>query len=676
MENPFLSEFNTPMGVPPFEKIKTEHYLPAFKAAIEEQNTAIDAIVNSTALPEFENTILALEYSGETLRKVGQVFSNQQSADTNSELQEAAKEIIPLLSQHDNQLYLNAELFNKVHTVYENKASYNLSAEDEKLLDETYKDFVRNGANLSEGEKETLKEINEHLSVLSLQFGENLLAETNNYQLIIDNKADLVGLPESVIAAAAEAAGEDGKWAITLHKPSWIPFLQYSQKRELREQVYKAMYKRGNNNNEFDNKAIIAEMAKLRVQKAHIMGYDSFADYVLSDRMAKTPENVYKLLNQLWKPALKIAKSEAAAMQQMIDAEGGNFKLESWDWWYYAEKIRKAKYDLEESELRPYFELNNVREGAFTLAGKLYGLKFEERTDIPVPHKDARAFEVKEADGTHVGILYTDYFPRASKRGGAWMNSYRKQQRTIDGKMVYPVITNVCNFSKPTGDQPALLSFDEVTTLFHEFGHALHGLLSNCTYYSLSGTAVPRDFVELPSQVMENWCAEPEMLKLFAKHYKTGEVIPQQLIDKLLAASQFNQGFATVEYLAASFLDMDFHTVTEDKEFDIEAFEKQSMDKIGLINEIIPRYKTTYFNHIWSSGYSAGYYSYIWAEVLDADAFNAYKESGDIFNKEVGQSFRDNILSNGGTKDAMGMYVSFRGKEPGIEPLLEKRGLN
>ena len=676
MENPFLSEFNTPFGVPPFDLIKTEHYLPAFKAAIEEQNTAIQAIVDNNELPEFENTVLALEYSGENLRKVDMIFGNQQSANTNAELQAAAKEIVPLVSKHYDQMYLNDGLFQKIKAVYQRKETLKLQGEDAKLLEETYKDFVRNGANLSEGEKETLKEINERLSILSLQFGENLLAETNNFKLIIENKADLAGLPESVIAAAADDAGETGKWAITLQKPSWIPFLQYSEKRELREQVYKAMYNRGNNDNEFDNKAIIAEMAKLRVQKAHIMGFDSYANYVLDNRMAKNPENVYALLNKLWTPALKNAKAEAAAMQAMIDREGGKFKLESWDWWYYAEKIRKEKYDLEEAELRPYFELNNVREGAFALAGKLYGLQFEEIKNIPVPHEEARAFEVKEADGTHIGVLYTDYFPRASKRGGAWMNSYRKQQRTIDGEMVHPVITNVCNFSKPTGDQPALLSFDEVTTLFHEFGHALHGLLSNCNYFSLSGTAVPRDFVELPSQVMENWCAEPEMLKIFAKHYQTGEVIPQELINKLLAASKFNQGFATVEYLAASFLDMDFHTVTEEKDFNIEAFEKQSMDKIGLIDQIIPRYKSTYFNHIWASGYSAGYYSYIWAEVLDADAFGAYKESGDIFNKEIGQAFRDKILSNGGTKDAMGMYVSFRGNEPGIDPLLERRGLN
>ncbi len=675
-ENPLLSEFNTPFGVPPFQDIKVQHFLPAYKQAIAEQNKAIEAIVNNNETPTFENTIIALEYSDESLSKISQIFSNQSSADTNEELQEAAKEIIPMVSKHEDQIFLNAQLFEKVKSVYDQAAELTLDEEAAKLLQETYKDFVRRGANLEDAQKEKLQKINERLSVLSLEFGENLLAETNNYQLTITNEADLAGLPESAIESAAEAAGEEGKWVITLHKPSWIPFLQYSEKRNLREHVYKAMYNRGNNNNEFDNKAIIAEMAKLRVEKAHIMGFDSYADYSLDNRMAKTPQNVYDLLDKLWVPALEMAKNEAADMQKMIDKEGGNFKLESWDWWYYSEKVRKEKFDLDEAELRPYFELNNVRDGAFTLANKLFGLQFAEINDIPVPHNEARAFEVKDADGSHIGILYTDYFPRASKRGGAWMNSYRKQQKTIDGKWVAPVITNVCNFSKPIGNKPALLSFDEVTTLFHEFGHALHGLLSECNYYSLSGTSVPRDFVELPSQVMENWCAEPEMLKLFAKHYETGEVIPQQLIDKLLAASQFNQGFATVEYLAASILDMDYHTVSEVKDFDIEAFEKQSMNKIGLIDEIIPRYKSTYFNHIWASGYSAGYYSYIWAEVLDADAFEAFKESGDIFNPTIGASFRNNILKNGGTKDAMGMYFSFRGKQPAIEPLLNKRGLN
>lgn len=681
-ENPLLKDYDTPFGVAPFEKIKNEHYVPAFNAAIEEHNEEINAIIDSKDEPTFENTILALEYSGKQLDKVQSVFGNLMSANTNEELQAIAKEMYPKLSKHSDDILMNDALFTKVKTVYDYNnelrlkgEEIKLNSEELKLLEETYKSFVRSGANLPEEKKEQLKEINGKLSSLSLQFGENLLAETNNFKLTIEDEKDLAGLPEGVIAAAAEASGEEGKWVFTLHKPSWIPFLQYAENRDLREKLYKAMYNRGNNGNEYDNKEIIKEILQLRTQRANIMGFENHAEFALDDRMAKTPENVYNLLYKLWKPALEMAKKEAGEMQAMIDREGHGFKLESWDWWYYAEKIRKEKYALDESEIRPYFELNNVREGAFLLANKLWGLNFEEIEDIPVPHPEAKAFEVIDADGSHIGVLYTDYFPRESKRGGAWMNSYRKQSRTIEGENIAPVITNVCNFSKPTGDTPALLSFDEVTTLFHEFGHALHGLLSDCHYNSLSGTAVPRDFVELPSQIMENWCPEPEMLKLFAKHYQTGEVIPTELVNKLLAASKFNQGFATVEYLAASILDMDYHTASNPDNIDINEFERESMKKIGLIDEIIPRYKSTYFNHIWASGYSAGYYSYIWAEVLDADAYNYFKDSGDIFNSSIAQSYRENILEKGGSIEAMTMYDNFRGAEPSIEPLLNKRGL-
>lgn len=649
--------------------------MPAFNQAIDEHNAEIEAIVSNPETPTFENTILALEYSGKLLQKVSDVFGNQMSANTNDELQAIAKDVYPRLSKHSDEIMLNANLFAKVQSVYEQKDQLNLDNESLKLLEETHKDFVRSGANLADEQKEELKKINEELSLLSLQFGENLLAETNNYKLVIDNQDDLAGLPESVISAAAEASDEEGKWVFTLHSPSWIPFLQYAENRDLREKLYKAMYMRGNNENEYDNKEIIQKILKLRTRRANIMGYDTHADFALSDRMAKTPANVYDLLNQLWTPALEMAKNEAAEMQKMIEAEGNNFKLESWDWWYYAEKIRKEKYDLDDSEIRPYFELNNVREGAFTLANKLWGIHFEEINNVPLPHPDAKAFEVSNSDGSLIGVFYADYHPRASKRGGAWMSSYRKQSQTRDGQFVHPVITNVMNFSKPTGGKPALLSFDEVTTLFHEFGHGLHGLLSDCKYHSLSGTSVPRDFVELPSQIMENWCSQPEMLKLFAKHYETGEVIPQELIDKILASSQFNQGFATVEYLAASILDMDYHTQKDVENINIEEFETKSMEAIGLIDEIIPRYKSSYFNHIWASGYSAGYYSYIWAEVLDADAFHYFVESGDIFNTEIASSYRDNILSKGGTGDAMTMYKTFRGQEPSIEALLEKRGL-
>ncbi|MFA9389823.1 MAG: M3 family metallopeptidase [Prolixibacteraceae bacterium] len=682
MDNPLLKPYETPFGVPPFNAIVNEDFAPAFEEGIKQHDLEIKTIIDNSEDPTFANTILALEYSGKLIDKVQGVFGNLMGANTNDTLQAIAKDIYPKLSKHEDDILMNEQLFAKVKTVYESVneiklkgEELQLNKEDLKLLDETYKNFIRRGANLNGEDKEKLKAINSELSTLSLQFGENLLAEINSYQLVIDNKSDLAGLPESVISGAAEASGEDGKWVFTLHKPSWIPFLQYAQNRDLRKQLYTAMYSSGNNNNQYDNKAIVQQILKLRTERAQIMGFKNHAEFELDKRMAKKPEKVYDLLDKLWTPALKMAKREAAEMQAMIDREGNDFELESWDWWYYAEKIRKEKYALDESEIRPYFELNNVREGAFLLANKLYGLKFKEIDNIPVPHPDAKAFEVIDGDDSHVGVLFVDYFPRASKRGGAWMNSYLKQSRTIDGQNIAPIITNVCNFSKPTGDQPALLSFDEVTTLFHEFGHALHGLLSDCHYNSLSGTAVARDFVELPSQIMENWCSEPEMLRLFAKHYKTGEVIPNELIDKLLAASKFNQGFTTVEYLAACYLDMDYHTTDNVNSIDIEQFEKNSMDRIGLIGEIIPRYKSTYFNHIWASGYSAGYYSYIWAEVLDADAFNTYKESGDLFNPTIAKSFRKNILERGGTDEAMTLYHNFRGEEPAIEPLLKKRGL-
>jgi len=452
-----------------------------------------------------------------------------------------------------------------------------------------------------------------------------------------------------------------------------LPFLQYSENRSLREKIFKAYINKGNNNDELDNKDTLAKIAALRVERANLLGYKTHADYVLENNMAKKPENVYKFLEQLWKPALKIAKKEARELQKMISKEGHDFKLQPWDWWYYAEKLKKAKYALDEEMLRPYFKLENVREGAFSVAGKLYGIQFIERKDIPKYHEDARVFEVKEADGSHIGILYTDYFPRASKRGGAWMNSFRKQSR-LHGKEIYPVITNNGNFSKPTGGKPALISSEEVITLFHEFGHGLHGLLSDCTYNRLSGTSVSRDFVELQSQIMENWAFEPEVLKMYAKHYETGEVIPQELIDKLEKARHFNQGFVTVEYLAASFLDMDWHTLTEAKELDADEFEEASLNKIGLIPEIIVRYKSPYFNHIFSGGYASGYYSYIWAEVLDADAFQAFKETS-LFDQKTAQSFRENILERGGTEDPMVLYKRFRGAEPKVEYLLKKRGL-
>lgn len=675
-DNPFLKEFSASNGVPPFEQIKLGHYLPAFKEGIKQQQAEIEAIVNSSEAPNFENTIAAMEHSGALLDRVSSVFYNMMSSNTSEELQKIAKDISPLLSKHNDDILLNEKLFKKVKSIYEQKDKMLLTEEQKALLDKTYKEFVRGGANLDEQKKNQLREINKELSLLSLQFGENLLKETNAFELVIEKEIDLSGLPQTLLNSASETAkgrGYKNKWVFTLQNPSIMPFLQYADNRSLREKIFKAYINRGNNNNKNDNKAIITKIASLRVKRANLLGYKTHADFVLDENMAKTSENVYKLLRQLWTPALKVAKKEAEELQQMIYKEGNSFKLEAWDWRYYAEKLRKEKYDLDDELLRPYFELENVREGAFSVANKLYGITFSERTDLPKYHNEAKAFEVREANGKFLGILYTDYFPRESKRGGAWCSSFRKQS-IKDGKEITPVMVNVCNFSKPTGDKPALLTFEEVTTLFHEFGHALHGLLSHTTYDKLSGSAVPRDFVELPSQIMENWAGEPEVLKTFAKHYKTGETIPQELIEKVKNSEHYGQGFATVEYLAASFLDLDWHTLSDTNEVNAEKFETNSLSKIGLMPEIVVRYRSTYFNHIFSGGYSSGYYSYIWAEVLDADAFEAFKETS-LFDQKTARSFRDNILSKGGTEEAMTLYKHFRGSDPKIEPLLKRRGL-
>ncbi len=672
--NPFFQEWDTPYGVAPFDQIEDEHYMPAFREGMKQHLAEIEAIASNPEQPTFDNTIAAMERAGKLLNRVAGVFFNIVSANTNDARQAIAREISPLLSQHNDTIFLNPRLFQRIKTLYEQRNTPGLTGEQKRLLEDRYKQFVRGGANLSEADKDKLRTINERLSSLQVAFSENVLKEDNNFKLLLDEK-DLTGLPESVKKAAAEAAkarGYEGKWLFTLHKPSLIPFIQYSDRRDLREKLYTGYIMRGDNNNAFDNKKIFNEIANLRIRKAHLLGYKTHADYVLEERMAKTPEKVYELLDKVWPAALNKAKEERAMMQSMIDAEGGGFKLASWDWWYYAEKIRQQKYNLDEDEVRPYLQIDNVIKGVFILAQKLYGLTFEEKQDIPKYHPEVKTYVVRDEKGDIIGIYLSDWFYRSSKRGGAWMNNYREQSN-MDGKRVLPIIVNVGNFTKPTADTPSLLSLDEANTLFHEFGHALHGLLSKCTYPSISGTNVPRDFVEFPSQVMENWVLEPEMLKLYAFHYQTGEVMPQSLIDKIKKAGQFNQGFATVEYMAASYLDMAWHTLTEEQERDVNAFEKSVLDKIGLIPEIISRYRTTYFRHI-VGGYSAGYYSYLWSEVLDADAFEAFKENG-IFDRATAQSFRDNILSRGGTEDAMQMYINFRGREPEITPLLKRRGL-
>lgn len=675
-DNPLFGEFTTPFEVPDFDAIKSEHFLPAFKEAIQQHMAEINSIVENPDAPTFANTIEAKDASGEMLTRIGSVFSNLNSAVTTPEIQAIAREVSPMLSEHGDNISLNEKLFAKVKAVYEQKDQLDLNTEQMKLLDETYKDFVRGGANVAEADKERFREINKQLSLLSVQFGENVLAETNAFQLVIENKEDLAGLPQFVTdmgADDAQKAGFDGKWLFTVNKPSLIPFIQYSEKRALREKLFNGYINRGDNENEHDNKAVVSKLAALRVERANLLGYPTHAHYILDNNMAKTPENVYALMDQVWAAALPIAKKEAAELQTMLEVDFPGEKLQPWDWWYYSEKLRKEKYDLDEEQLKPYFELSNVQKGMFDVANKLYGLTFKELNDMPKPHPDAHCYEVLDTDGSHQAILYMDFFPRESKRAGAWMSSYQKQYKQ-DGKNVSPVITMVMNFSKPTADAPSLLTFEEVQTMYHEFGHALHGMLSDCTYELLSGTSVSRDFVELPSQIMENWAAEPEVMKSYAKHYKTGETIPDELINKLEASSHFNQGFATVEFTAAAYLDMNWHTLTEPVEQDVHSFEKAAMDKIGLIPEIIVRYRTPYFSHIFAGGYSAGYYGYQWAEVLDADAFEAFKENG-IFDQATAKAFRTNILEKGGTDDPMKLYEQFRGKKPTADAMLKRKGL-
>ncbi len=676
MNNPLVQKFDTPFEVPPFEQIKLEHFLPAVNYAIKEHEKEIDSIVTNEEKASFKNTVEALDLSGNLLKEVNLIFNNLLSANTNEGMRKLAKEIAPLNSNHRDNILLNTKLYARIKEVYEDRENLELNTEQYTLLDEIYKKFTRGGANLNESDKEKLRKINEEISVLSLTFGDNVLAEINKFKLIIENEEDLAGLPEDVIKAASETAKEmemERKWVFTIHKSSMIPFLQYSEKRNLREKIFKAYINKCDNDDEFDNKEIVSKLIMLRYKRARLLGYKDHASYVLEINMAENPENVYSLLNNIMEKALIVAKNEVKDMQKIIDREGGNFKLQPWDWWYYSEKVRKEKYDLDEESLRPYFKLENVRDGAFKLAHKLYGLQFIERPGVPVYHEDAMAFEVQEEDGTHVGILYMDFFPRDSKRFGAWMTEYRSE-RKVDGKRIAPVISVVCNFTKPTNDKPSLLSYEEILTLFHEFGHALHGLLSQCTYDEIAGTNVARDFVELPSQIMENFVPEPEVLNLFAKHYETGETIPAELVEKINKSSYFNKGFDVVEYIAASFLDMDWHTLNDTTDINVNEFEKQSMQKIGLIPEIVERYRTTYFQHIFTWAYAAGYYSYVWAQILDSDAYESFRQNG-IFDKPTAQSFRTNILEKGGSDKPMNLYKKFKGAEPSIEPYLKKNGL-
>ena len=648
MENPFFSEWNTPYEIPDFSRIKTEHYLPAFEEGMRRQKAEIDSIVNNPEAPTFENTVLAYEYSGQLLQDVSGVFFNLSECENSPEMEAIAEEVTPMLSAHEDDIALNAALFARIKAVYDQREGLNLSPEQRRLLEEHYKGFVRGGANVPEAQQARFRELNEQIASLTLRFAQNVLKATNAY---------------------AKELPDGSK--VTLDVPTWEPFMQSCTDRKLREEVWHAYADRCREG-EFDNTKIIDTLVNLRLERANILGFPTHADWVLDDCLAKTPANVYSCLMDIWEPALKVAKQERDIYQKMLEKDEPGAKLQPWDWRYYAEKYRVEKYAIDDAEVRPYFALDSVREGAFMVANKLYGLTFKERTDLPTYDKEARCFEVMEGDST-VGILYMDFHPRASKRSGAWMTEFRGQHRTLDGRNVMPIIQVVCNFTKPTADRPSLLNFDESETLFHEFGHALHGLLSNCTYPSLAGTNVPRDFVELPSQVMENWCRHPQVMKMYAHHYQTGEAIPDTLIEKIAAAQTYGQGFMTTELLAASLLDMDYYSIKEKQAIDPLQFEEQAMQKIGLIHEIISRYRSPYFQHIFTTGYDAGYYSYTWTAILDADAFSAFAESGDLFNPELARKFR-HLLASGNTVEPMELYRQFRGQDPSPKALLVRKG--
>ena len=675
--NPFLTEFTTPFQVPPFDQIKMEHYLPAFEAGIAEQQAEVEAIVNNPEPATFENTILPFDKSGQILDRVSNVFFNLNECLTNDEMVAIAEQVLPMLSKHGDAISMNPRLFERIDYVYQHRNEMNLDDQQIRVVEKYHQDFIRSGAGLTPEQQAELSQINERLSTLSLQFGNNLLKENSNYKLVIDNEADLAGLPQTSIDAAAEQAiaeGMQGKWVFTLSKPSLIPFLQFADNRDLREQMYKAYYNRGDNNNEFDNKELVNEMVQLRVKKAQLFGYDNYADYVLAVNMAQNSQIVDKFLIDIFNPAQQLAKKELAEMQAIADAEGAGFKLEGWDWWYYAEKLRKAKYDFDENYIKPYLTVDNVREGMFMAANKLYGVNFVKNETLPIYYPGVETYEVKEANGDLLGILYLDYYPRESKSGGAWCTEFRTSGHDIEGNKIYPVVSLVMNFTPASGDTPALLTWDETETMWHEFGHSLHAFFSDGLYDRTCGS-VPHDYVELPSQIMENWVAEPEVIRMYAKHYLTGEVMPDSLIAKIENSALFNQGFMTTELIAASILDMRFHELTEVTHLDVDAFEKEQMDAIGLMPEILPRYRSTNFSHIFSGGYSAGYYAYTWAEVLDKDAFNYFKTSGDLFNPELAASFRLNCLQECGNDEGMVQYRKFRGQDPDYEPYLRARGL-
>ncbi len=675
-ENPLIAEWNTPYGIPPFDQIQNEHYAPALKYAMEQHLAEIEAITTNSDEPTFDNVMLAYDRSGELLSRVMLCFEMICAAEKNDYLTEVEEEMMPQLAAHFDQIQMNDALFAKVKTLYDKRATLGLDAEQMRLLEKSYNDFVRSGALLSAEQKEQLKEINAALSLTAVKFGSNLLAETNDFKLVLTHN-ELDGLPSSVRDAAEEKAkqlGYKNKWVFTLHKPSLIPFLTYSTRRDLREQIYKAYLNRGNNGNENDNKDLINDFIRLRTEKAHLLGYECYADYVISDQMAQNKTAVYDLLGEIWVPALNRAKEELNEMETMFHRDHSSATFESWDWWYYAEKVRRRNYSLDEEMLRPYFSLDNVRHGIFYLANRLYGITFRP-VKIPAYHKECSAFEVLDKDQTLLGVLYFDFFPREGKGAGAWCGYYREPMRDAEGKRIPPVVSIVCNFTRPVGNTPALLNIDETGTLFHEFGHALHFLFSDTKYRGLLG--VEGDFVELPSQIMENWAFEPELLAVYATHYRSGDMISQSIIDKLRRSTHFNQGFMTTELTAAALSDLEIHSINKyEEKIDVEAFEYKVLnEKRGLIPQIEPRYRYTYFSHIFDGGYSAGYYFYIWAEVLDKDAFEAFRESSDIFDSRIAERFRREVLSRGGEDDGMNLYRAFRGADPDKTPLLKARGL-
>ena len=676
-DNPLFNEFTAPFGIAPFSEITIEHYREGMLKGMEEQKAEIAAIVGNEEAPTFENTIEAMDCSGELLRKVRGTFSPLSSSNSTDEMRELEKELSPLFSSHSDDIYMNAELFARVKAVYEQRESLGLNAEQSKVLENIYKRFVNSGAELTDEQKAKLRELNKELSMLQLTFSQNLLYETNNTFVTVDSVEELAGLPEENIAAAAKMAeqnGQAGKWMFNMQRPSCNPVLQYCENRELREKVYNAYYNRGNQDNDHDNKAISAKIVALRLEKARLMGFENYAQMALDDRMAKTPEAVYNLLEQVWTPAVAKAKEEIEDIRREIRKEGKNFEPAGWDYMYYLDKAKKAKYAVDEQEIRSYLEINNVMQGVFYVANKLYGLTFKEITaEVPSYEPTAKAYEVIDRDGTTLAIFYSDNFPRESKRAGAWCTSFRGQSYE-NGERVIPIVVNCCNSAAATGDGPALQSIDNVETIFHEFGHALHSFMRDIQYSGAGG--VERDFVELPSQINEHWAFHPEVLAVYAKHYKTGEIIPMELVKKIEESSKYGQGFATVEYIAASLSDMDLHVLTEIPEnLNVMDFEAAGLAKRGIPSQILPRYRMTNFSHTMGGGYTAGYYSYMWAEVLDADAFDAFAETGDIFNQEVATKFRNHILTPGGIDDGMTMYKAFRGREPQIDALLRNRGM-